>query len=160
MLTLYGTRLHQQQPLPGFGQLPPMTRKALGMLGELTTWRALESAGYRVVNGQVERRGDLQVVDSDGVAYSVEVKTSKRGRDGKFSWNLVRILDERTCTDYRHADVLVLLAVIDEAHVVPFVVPCAQIAQKQVNMRNPLSARSKWARWRQEQPTLSLESLG
>lgn len=148
MLTLYGAQRVKQLPLPGFDDVA-WSKKALGTMGELTTWRALESSGYRLINGQVERGGDLQVVDRDGVIHRVEVKTSKRGRDGRFSWNLVRVLRERTCTDYRHADVLILLAVIDSARVVPFVVPCAQIAQKQISMSNPLAARSKWSQYRQ-----------
>lgn len=149
MLTLWGSRLLEQPPLPGLVDELAWSKKALGTFGELTTWRALEAAGYRVVNGQVVRGGDLQVVDSNGVLVRVEVKTARRARDGKWSWNLVRVLQERTCTDYRHADVLVMLAVLDDNHVVAFVVPCLCIAQKQVTMRDPLSTRSKWARWRQ-----------
>lgn len=64
---------------------------AVGVLGELWVYCALERDGYAVASiGQRERhRGDLVAVQrATGEKWAVEVKTARRGKDGCYRWSL------------------------------------------------------------------------
>jgi hypothetical protein len=129
MLTLYGFEQPDQLALPGFevetAPIEILNRRTLGKLGEFTVWRALEAAGYQVKRARMFQ-GDLRAISPDGEIFHVEVKTARRGGDGK--WRAC--LYKRGHADHKHADVVVLLAVCG-VQAVPFVIPASRLPGRQ-----------------------------
>ena len=129
MLTLYGFEQPNQLALPGFevktAPIEILNRRTLGRLGEFTVWNALERAGYHVRRARMFQ-GDLHAISPDGEIFHVEVKTARRGGDGK--WRAC--LQKRGCCDHKHADLVVLLAVCG-VQAVPFVIPAAKLPGRQ-----------------------------
>lgn len=134
--------------LPGLQMLlSDQSRRAIGTLGELTAWRLLESAGY-VVSKASKRRGDLRVVCREtGEITQVEVKCARRGKDKKWRF----LLWKNGQQDHRHADVVILLAVLEWGETIPYVVPVSRLAdQKQcVITSDPRKYAGKLAVYRQ-----------
>jgi len=91
------------------------------MMGERTAAQLLEHSNYLVsFTRRGERRGDLRAVDpSTGQIHLVEVKTARRCKDGK--WRFTLFLKNKI--DHRHADTVMLLAVLESGRVIPFVIP-------------------------------------
>ena len=151
-MQLYG----YQRALPGIdGSLTGLSRRALGTLGELTTWAALEAAGYPDVRKSSRRAGDLQVVDEYGVVHRVEVKTARQTARG-WCWSLRRQLPDRVATDYRDSDVLVLLAVMADGAVVPFVLPTAAVDVTFLYVCNPDAPRGQLRDFRLHSDVITL----
>lgn len=149
MLTLYGFEHPDQLALPGFevetAPVETLKRFTLGRLGEFTVWNALECAGYTVRRARMFQ-GDLRCVSPDGEIYYVEVKTARRGRDGKWRARLYK----RGCTDHRHADLVVLLAVVG-VRAVPFVIPVRDLPGRQcVITSDPERYAGRLAAFRQD----------
>lgn len=118
-----------QYSLPGFEMaLADHSHTAIGMMGERWLMTKLAAQGLHVSLTQPgERRGDLRVVNpSTGEVRLVEVKTARKGRDGKWRFTLVK----KGHTDHRRADVIVLLAVTASGKVIPFIVPVSDLAAK------------------------------
>lgn len=119
------------QTLPGMQiALADRGRKAIGLMGELIAKRLFESACYSVVTPQPKQhRGDLVVTDTfTGEMLKIEVKTARRGKDGKWRFTLWK----KNHTDHRDADYVVLLPVLKSGRVVPFVIPVSELEnQKQ-----------------------------
>jgi len=159
MISLYGFNNPYQLSLPCFyggDLLSNFPRKALGVLGEMTVWKALQESGYVVSRAPIFE-GDLRAIDPDGVIYRVEVKTARQDSRGNWQFCIYRSKG-RVCTDFRHADLLVLLPVV-EMSVIPFVVPSAVItASRQITMTShPAKYRGKLAVYRQPDLPLLLE---
>lgn len=149
MLTLYGFEQPDQLALPGFEvEMSPveiLNRRTLGRLGEFTVWAALECAGYTVNRARMFQ-GDLRAISPDGVVFNVEVKTARPGADGKWRFSLFK----QGCTDHRHSDVVVALAVVG-SRAVPFVVPAAQLPGRScVITSDPQRYAGKLSVYRQE----------
>lgn len=149
MLTLYGFEQPDQLALPGFevetAPIEILNRRTLGKLGEFTVWAALECAGYQVRRAHMYQ-GDLRAISPDGVIFNVEVKTARKGRDNK--WRAC--LFKSGCTDHRHADIVVLLAVCG-VQAVPFVIPANKLPGRQcVITSDPQRYAGKLSVFRQE----------
>lgn len=115
-----------QYTLTGFEVgLADRSHTAVGLMGERWLLNQLERVGYSVsLTHPGERRGDLRVINPNtGEITLIEVKTARRGKDGKWRFTLVK----RGKTDHRRADYVALLAVTISGLVVPFLVPVAQI---------------------------------
>ncbi len=116
----------QAYSLPGLQiALSEETRRGIGALGERLAAGLLEKAGYLVSFTRYgEKRGDLVAIDqTTGEVIRIEVKTSRRGKDRRWRFTL----HKRGCTDHRHADVVILLAVLKSGRAIPFVVPVEAI---------------------------------
>lgn len=130
--------------------LASRTHREIGAVGERWLKEALERQGYRVAYGHMgSKNGDLAVVDvTTGEVRKIEVKTAREGRDGKWRFTLFKAGH----ADHRHADMVVLLAVMASGRVVPFVMPVEAVAaQRQaVITSHPERYAGKLARWRVE----------
>lgn len=151
MLTLYGFEEPDQLALPGFevetAPVEDLNRRTLGRLGEFTVWNALERAGYRVRRARMFQ-GDLRAISPEGEVYNVEVKTARRGGDGK--WRAC--LYKQGHADHKHSDVVVLLAVCG-VQAVPFVIPAAKLPGRQcVITSDPQRYAGRLAEFRQDAP--------
>jgi hypothetical protein len=125
----------------------PFTAKSLGTMGEVAVMRDLNQSGLQTKKAGT-KRGDIQVLSRDGQPlYTLEVKTSQRGADGRYKFNLYRKVGKRVCTDYRHADFLVLLALDDKLIPTMFVIPTRAVNQQMISFANPLSD-NKFAQYR------------
>jgi len=138
-----------QQTLPGLqGMLGNPGRQALGGIGEMYVARKLEREGYRVrFNVQGTRCGDLTVIDGDGVMTTVEVKTARQGRDGKWRF----LLWKKGEQDYRNSDLVVCCCVTRSGDVIPFVIPVCEMTAKRSQIRitsDPRQYAGKWAVYR------------
>jgi hypothetical protein len=100
------------------------TRHSVGATGETVVARAFEANGYSVAI--THDCGDMTVYNEHGEAFHVEVKTSTKGKDGRYRFNLYK----RGSQDHRDADFVVLLAVGKTGFGVPFVVPVDVIRDK------------------------------
>lgn len=141
----------KQLTLPSFATaLADRSRRGIGALGEKTAAHLLKQSGYVVSFCQVgQKRGDLRAVSTaTGQVHQVEVKTARRGKDGK--WRFTLYLAGKT--DHRHADVLMLLAVLESGNIITFVVPVAQITDKHhaVITSHPATYAGKLAAYRQQ----------
>lgn len=140
----------QRPTLPGL--MPTFAnqrRKALGCAGEIWVSEQLARAGWQVsFTREREHRGDLRAVHPmTGEILKIEVKTARQGKDKKWRFTLVK----QGCTDYRHADVLILLCALKSGHVVPFVIPVAEIPNRRQMCitSHPNSYAGDLARYRQ-----------
>lgn len=151
MLTLYGFEQPAQMCLPGFevetAPVANLKRLTLGKLGEFTVWNALEASGYQVRRARMFQ-GDLHVISPDGEVFYVEVKTARRGKDGKWRFGLIK----PGCTDHRHADLVVALAVVG-CQAVPFVIPVGELPGRQcVITSDPQRYAGRLSAFRQDAP--------
>lgn len=125
--TLFGCNF-AQPALPGFAKLvyPTPRRSALGWMGEVTVSQQLQAAGYHVQPGRAGE-GDLRAIDTrTGQILRIEVKTALQSIDRKWRF----LLWKPGHTDYRHSDVVILLAVLDDYHYVAFAIPRADLGQR------------------------------
>lgn len=106
-----------QMTLPEVTGRMAQTEVAVGLLGEIAVARAFEANGYGVDISH--NCGDLTVIDTDGVIHRVEVKTSRKGTDGRWRFTLYK----KGSQDHRKADFVVLLALAKTGHGIPFVLP-------------------------------------
>lgn len=141
-----------QQPLTTLQiALADRGRKSLGTMGEMVARNLFLKAGYAVITTRDgEHRGDLVVIDQKtGERYQVEVKTSRRNRDGKWRFTLWK----KGCTDHRHSDFVVLLPVLKSGRVVPFIIPTADLEDKHhaVITSHPESYHGRLAVYRQNE---------
>ena len=135
-------------------QLSDETRRSIGALGELTAAAMLRKQGLHVEKAS-RRRGDLRVMNPEtGEITYIEVKTARRGRDKKWRF----LLWKKNKTDHRHADKVLLLAVMRWGEVVPFVVPVdVLLRQKQcVICSDPRTYTGKLACYRQARGEIRL----
>lgn len=140
-----------QPTLPNFNiGLADRSRRGVGAMGEQTATHLLEQSGYQVSFCRVgEKRGDLSAVSlHTGEVFKVEVKTARQCKDGK--WRFTLWLKNKI--DHRHADVVMLLAVLASGRVVPFVVPVDTLADQHqaVITSHPETYKGKLAAYRQQ----------
>jgi Holliday junction resolvase-like predicted endonuclease len=118
-------------------------------MGEQVAARLLGQSGYSVSFMQArQKRGDLRVVElATGEVHYVEVKTARRGKDGKWRFTLYK----KGKTDHRNADFVVLLAILESGRAVPFVIPIVVLEQRKqaVIGKHPESYVGKLAAYRQ-----------
>lgn len=125
------------------------TRKAVGTMGEIVAARLLERAGYEVSFTHNEKRGDLRAVDpATGVILRIEVKTARRGTDRKWRF----LLWKQGHTDYRDANVLILLPILKSGRPVPFIIPVNLLGDRSqiVITSHPEDYAGRWAQYRQK----------
>lgn len=125
--TLFGCQF-QQPALPTFGALvyPKPSRYSLGWMGEVTVQQRLSHLGYHVTPAR-RAEGDLRVIDpATGQILRIEVKTALRSIDHKWRFTLIK----SGCTDYRHSNLVVLLAVLDDYTYIPFSIPVAVLSDR------------------------------
>lgn len=140
-----------QNPLPfARNMLANPTSKAVGTLGETIIAYQLQRAGYDVsFTHPGQRRGDLRVIDTEtGEVFAVEVKTSRRAKDGKWRFTLYKAGH----TDYRDSDYVVLCCAQPTGATVTFVIPQAALGQRsQLTITsNPIAYAGRWAAYRQD----------
>lgn len=139
--------------LQGFLSNP--NRHGIGTLGEMVAAKLLEKSGYTVSHTHVgQQRGDLRAVDQDGQVHHIEVKTARRGKDRKWRF----LLYKKGCTNFKHADWLILLAVTASGDTVPFVIPVADLSKRSsiIISSNPRDYAGRWSAYRQRQDNLIL----
>lgn len=119
-----------QATLPEMTAHLAQTHVAIGLAGEVVIARAFESNGYLVDISH--DRGDLHVIDSDGVVHRVEVKTARKCADRCWHFNLFK----KGSQDHRHSDFVVLLALGKMGAGVPFVIPI-NVLQDKVHIKLP-----------------------
>lgn len=117
-----------QLTLPQLKRHMAQTRIAVGSAGEMMVARALEAQGYRV--SIPHERGDLTAILTDGQILSIEVKTARKGKDGKYRFTLIKYWQGRTCTDHRNTDLVILVCILKTGDAVPFVIPTATIGNR------------------------------
>jgi hypothetical protein len=124
------------------GKIPSeMTIGTLGLAGEMTVIRDLNRKGLAAKKAS-RKAGDVQVCKKTGEKlYTLEVKTARKDRDGFFQFCLYRKVGNRVCTDFRHADFVMLLAVNDDASVTAFLIPSDKLNQKKIKLSNPLNSK-------------------
>jgi len=140
-------------------RIEKVNRWTVGSAGELVAYDLLERAGYEVARiGRGDKRGDLLAIDKDtGEMWRIEVKTSRNtGRGWRFS------LFKAGHTDCRHADVVMLLAVLKNGKCVPFVIPVSAVGNRKTIefRREPKDYTGQWAAYRQKPHELTLERAG
>lgn len=107
-----------------------LTRKSLGTLGEWTAQRWFAQRGIRAEKAG-HGRGDLILTNAHQIR--VEVKTARRDMRGQFQFCLYRkIKGGRLCTDFRKADVVLLLLVEHDATVIMLSIPACDLNIKQI----------------------------
>lgn len=128
--------------------LTNLTNKQIGGIGEIWLSEALRNQGYEVQPGiQGQKRGDLLAIHpKTGEITKIEVKTSRRCKDGKWRFTLTK----KGCTDHRHADKVALLAVLKTGQVVVFMIPVSEVADQNaaVISSHPEQYNGKFAKWR------------
>lgn len=134
--------------LPGFqAALADRSHTAVGAIGERWFMAKLEKQGYVTGLSQAGAPGDVRVVcPKTGLVTYVEVKTARRGKDGKWSFTLWK----KGKTDHRRAHWVALLAVVTTGCVVVFMCPVGMLAQQKVAVisSDPRGYAGKLARWR------------
>lgn len=138
--------------LPGLIEmaLTHKNSRGIGMAGELTARKMLEKAGYQVTRAP-QLHGDLRAIDpTTGETWDVEVKTARRSKDRKWRFTLV-LQGKGGRTDHRHADVVLLLAVLKSGRCIPFLIPVSELLNQRqaVICSHPESYAGKLAQYRQ-----------
>ena len=126
-----------------------MNHFKLGEFGEDTAYYALKRAGYaveRLANGH--HNGDL-LASKGGRRWRVEVKTARRGIDGKWRF-LLKKKDRWGVTDHRGTHYVLLIALQRRRQPVLFLVPTADIrSQRTASITsNPTTYSGRYARYR------------
>ena len=149
----------QQQTIPELINYLSSSRGQVGAAGELLIARTLEMRGYRVSTSHRQGRGDLSVINDHGEIFYLEIKTARRGKDGKYCFTLYKHWQGRVCSDHRHADIVILLCLLKTGYGVPFVVPVAELAtvSKACITSYPTSYNGRFAQYRQKLNKLSIE---
>lgn len=135
-------------------KLADCSRGVVGAAGEMTARLLFEKAGYAVRRAD-QHNGDLTVIDTGtGESWNVEVKTSRKNRDGKWRFKLI----VAGHTSHHDADFVLLLAVLKSGRCVPFLVPVNVLAlQRQaVICSHPEKYAGKLAQYRQKAGALTL----
>lgn len=120
--------------------------QALGTMGEmLVYWKLLEQG--QNVRLQRLSGADLRVIDADGAVTHVEVKTAREGKKRHiYQFNLWK----KGRTDFRKAEVVVLVAVTRSGRVAMFVIPTADLGDRSsIKISgDPLTYAGKFAKYR------------
>jgi len=151
----------QQPPLPAFYDLMTnMSKWQIGSRGEQIAADMLRDQGYTVRRTRRGEPGDLRATSAVGEVLYVEVKTARQGQDRKWRFGLIG--RGTACTDYRRSDLLILLAVVNDGEIVPFVIPCANITNKPhaVITSDPRSYRGRLAIYRENWKALHSVNIG
>lgn len=145
-----------QLSLPQVTAQLAQTHTAIGFLGEVAAARAFEASGYAV--DIAHEHGDLRVVDRHGVVNRVEVKTSRRGLDGRWQF----LLWKEGHATHRASDYVVLLALAKTGFACPFVIPVAYIYDaKRICIPSwPDRYQGKYSLFRQSMRKLRLPEIG
>jgi hypothetical protein len=149
----------QQPTIPQLRSHLAQSHVAVGKAGELIIARALETAGYAV--SITHQRGDLTVVDQHGEIFYVEVKTARKGKDGKWRFTLYKHWQGRTCTNHAFTDFVVLVCVMKTGDCVPFVIPTPELLDKRqaVITSYPMDYQGRLAQFRQSLRKLTLGGM-
>lgn len=140
-------------------KLANMKHRAVGRAGETMARLMLERSGYDVVTSNRHGGDFVAISRATGEMWRVEVKTSRRTKNGQYQF-LLRKNDRYGTTDHRSADIVLLLAIRKSGVAVPFVVPVAALADiKAFKMRaDPQKYAGRLACYRQGR-TLRLENM-
>lgn len=147
-----------QLALPQMQGYLASTRRAVGLIGERMAYELLYCAGYRVSYAHPnQHRGDLVVINDDGVITKVEVKTARQGKDRKWRFTL----EKKGHTSAANSDMIILFAVLKTGDAIPFVIPTADIRGRRhiVITSHPESYRGRFTCYRQKRGQLTLENI-
>lgn len=94
--------------LSNFGAFTFADHVKFGYYGEKFIAELYKFFGYKVIHHKIGKGWDLTVIDKlTGEKFRVEVKSSRRNKDGRFVFNLYK----RNHTDARKSDLVVFLLV-------------------------------------------------
>ena len=147
-----------QQSLIGmYVDLSRATAYAAGRRGEHVAAYLLEQTGrYDVAITDKYHNGDLLAIDHEsGEMIVVEVKTARRGNDGKWRFTLWK----KGSQNHRHSDVVLLMAVLKSGRCVPFVIPVHDVRDRTfiAITSHPENYGGRWSQYRQHTHALTLE---
>lgn len=129
-----------------FDGIEPGNRSERGFAGEYFARHTIQNSGYVVTIQREKKRGDLQVADIfTGECWKVEVKTARRRKDGKWTFQVKGTGNART--DYRHSDYVMLLAVIGGGKVASYLIPVSKLGTRNTITISNLNA-GKWTDYR------------
>ena len=130
-----------------------MTARQLGDAGEKMVRDALNHVGFNARIEHMVNCGDIlaHLPDGYGELYAIEVKTSRKGRDGNFAFQLFK-KDKYGQTSCKNCDFVILLCVLDSGFVVPFCIPYEKIrGQKKIELSGQiLSYSGKYKPYRRQ----------
>jgi len=121
-------------------------RRGRGAAGETLAQDLLCRAGYEVRKYPPKsKRGDLQVIEiNTGEVWAVEVKTAKRRSDGKWCFQLLN-----KSQDYRHADYVLLVAVLSGGKTAEYLIPVSALERHGLKCLTISNVNSgKWTDYR------------
>jgi hypothetical protein len=126
------------------------TSQQLGALGERIVLESLAKAGYQARPGERKRGEHFDVWAKHlqtGEILCLEVKMARPAKDRKYRFTLWKA----GCTDHRHSDYVILLALTHSAFLSAFVVPTIILANQHqaVITSHPLKYAGKLAQYRQ-----------
>lgn len=119
-------------------------RRQIGTFGELLARELLLGNGYLVETG---RGCDLVAGNPHtGQVYRIEVKTSRRCKDGKWRFTLYK----KSHTDHRKSDVVILMCISDVGIAIPFIIPVTELQNQRqcVICSDPFKYRGRLAAFR------------
>lgn len=122
--------------------------KNIGAFGEAIALDHIQADGNNARYARTRKSGDLHLIGNAGELIKLEIKTAKADITGKFQFCLSRKLEGRTCTDFTHADYVILQCVNKHGRVTQWlVIPVADIepTQKSIKISNPASG--KWSKY-------------
>lgn len=147
--------MHAHSELPMLIGMLATSHTNAGAAGERLVGIALELKGYKVQPNKMGTHcGDLRAISPDGEILRVEVKTARPTAEGyRFC------LRRKGKTDFRHADIVVLLCVEPSGQVVPFVMPSRALASKtSIGINKKVREYSgRWATFRQRLESIDLQ---
>lgn len=139
----------QQLSLPKMYAAAYKTRHGVGFLGEGICMAELQKSGYSVSKAG-RHKGDVRAVHPEtGEIILVEVKTSKKGKDGRWRFTLFSKTNTASC-DHNHSDVVILIAITKSGQPVFFSIPVEDIphCHSICIPSNPRDYAGKYARYR------------
>lgn len=99
-----------------------------GAAGEAFARHLLHESGYAAHKTVCRKCGDVRAINTQtGEFWNIEVKTSKKRPDGKFTFHLIQ-----KGTDYRYSDYVLLVAVLTAGKVATFLIPVDLLARRGV----------------------------
>lgn len=142
-----------QASFPGWQTLVNCSRQALGVVGERVAATALARAGWQVTT-LTHGGTDLRAKNPEtGELVKVEVKTSRRGNDRKWRFNL-----QSARTSHKKSDVVMLQQILDSGAIYTYLIPSQELGnRKQLTLPSP-DYKGKWAAYRQA-ATLNLATV-
>lgn len=112
----------------------------IGQWGEVYVKNRLSDLGWQILP---ESQADVSAVSPEtGEIVKIEVKTARRGKDGKFRATTYK----RGHTDHNKADIVVLIC--QHTELTFFVIPSQAVKNHIAITSNPRTYEGKWSKYR------------